>query len=395
MRPLTALIALTFLASLTACDGQNPAALGTPVSLQLPGGEIAGPRLSERLDGGLVLSWIEPAESDAVLRYAAISDGELATPVDVVADRRMFVNWADLPSVMQVSGEHWIAHWLRYSAERTYSYNVVLSQSFDDGKNWSEPMPAHTDGTPTEHGFVSMHRQPEGVGLVWLDGRNTPAAPMTLRGAVVTPDGKRTHEQVIDPSVCDCCQTDIAVSSRGPMAVYRDRTDTEIRDIYVTRYTDETWETGSRLFADNWEIAGCPVNGPSIVADGERVAIAWFSAAGNAPVVRVMLSQDGGTTFGAPVEVAARRLAGYVGLSFIDADGFAVSWVERHAAGNRLMVRTLSQNGSPGPVRQVADIEQVRVFPQLGFQGGRLYLFWTDTAGEVSTLRGAAIPVLE
>ena len=69
-----------------------------------------------------------------------------------------------------------------------------------------------------------MYREPGGVGLVWLDGRATPDAPMTLRGAVITPAGERTHEQVIDASVCDCCQTDIAVSSHGPLAVYRDRT---------------------------------------------------------------------------------------------------------------------------------------------------------------------------
>ena len=49
----------------------------------------------------------------------------------------MFVNWADLPSVQHVNQDHWLAHWLRYSADKTYSYDVVVSQSFDGGESWA------------------------------------------------------------------------------------------------------------------------------------------------------------------------------------------------------------------------------------------------------------------
>ena len=308
MRKITTLLASVFIAALAACDSRQPVSLGEPIALNLPGGAVTGPRLSQRPDGKLVLSWMAPLDAGAVLRYTTIADAELAASRDVVTDSRMFVNWADLPSVMQVDDEHWLAHWLRYSADKTYSYDVVVSQSLDDGASWSDPVTAHDDGTPTEHGFVSMHRVPEGVALLWLDGRNTPDAPMTLRSAVITPGGERQREQLVDDSVCDCCQTDMAVSSNGPMAVYRDRTKEEIRDIYITRFGDGKWETGARLYADNWKIAGCPVNGPSIVADGDNVAVAWFSAANDTPVVRVLLSDNGGATFAAPIQISVGRV---------------------------------------------------------------------------------------
>jgi hypothetical protein len=131
--------------------------LPTPAS-----GPVTGPRLSAGADGRLVLSWMESGESGTDLKYAVYEDDGFGTASKVVTEARMFVNWADLPSVLPVGENHWLAHWLRYSAEKTYAYDVVVSQSLDGGLSWSEPIAAHTDGTPTEHGFVSLYPDPHG-----------------------------------------------------------------------------------------------------------------------------------------------------------------------------------------------------------------------------------------
>jgi hypothetical protein len=345
---------------------------------------------------------METSDEMTDLRYASLSEGRFNESSTAVTDSHMFINWADLPSVMHVTEDHWIAHWLRYSADKTYSYDVVVAQSFDGGDTWNDTLPAHTDGTPTEHGFVSMHRDADGVSLLWLDGRDTANEPsdnvldnsMTLRSAVITAGGDRVREQLVDDSVCDCCQTDVAIASSGPIAVYRDRTAEEIRDIYVSRYVDGSWQPGARLFADNWKIPGCPVNGPSIVARGDKVAVAWFSAADNTPIVRVIRSTDSGATFGNPVEIAAGKLAGFVSLAQLPDDSLAVSWVSRDpGTGNVINVRHIATDGVPGPVHQVGTSGQVRVFPQLGYQEGNLYLVWTDIAGEQRVLSAVSIPV--
>lgn len=394
MRKFTSLITVAIFAVFTGCDGAGPPVLGQPLPLALPEGAATGPRLSESSDGGLALSWMATSDDSAVLRFATIAQGQLSDARDVATDNRMFVNWADRPSVLQVEGEHWLAHWLSYSADKTYSYDVVVAQSFDNGLTWSDPVTVHDDGTHTEHGFVSMYRSADGVTLLWLDGRNTPDAPMTLRSGTVTPTGTITDPQLVDDSVCDCCPTNVAVSSRGPVAVYRDRTADEIRDIYITRRIDGKWQPGQRLHADDWNIAGCPVNGPSIVADGDKVAVAWFTAANNSPVVRVLLSNDGGATFGPAIEIGAGRLAGYVGLTFIDDRNLAVSWVGRDVAGkNALWLRTVSMARELGEVVSVADITQVRVVPQLGYQDGHLFLVWTDQNGDTRDLRGVKVAI--
>lgn len=404
MRSYSFLAKLTLAAFIAACTPADKGVFGEPEMLSTPAtGKVSGPRLSEGESGDLVLSWMESGESGTDLKFATYEAGDFADASLVVTEPRMFVNWADLPSVLHVNEDHWLAHWLRYSADKTYSYDVVVSQSFDGGASWGEPVAAHTDGTPTEHGFVSVHRDPEGVALLWLDGRDTAGeasenvldTSMTLRSAVITPDGDRLREQRVDDSVCDCCQTDVAISTSGPVAVYRDRTADEVRDIYVTRFVDGAWQAGVPLHADNWKIPGCPVNGPSIVAQDNYVAVAWFTAADEKPSVRVAFSNDGGVTFGDPIEIASGRLAGFVGLAILDEDALAISWVSRTETGsNAINIRRVGTDGQMNPVRTVATTEQLRVFPQLAYHEENLILVWTDEIDEKRQMRAARIPVL-
>ena len=394
MRTFHVLFCLVFATCFAACSKTESPAFEGPVPVEIPtSADIAGPRFSAGAGGELVLSWMERGETDTRLRYSSMVNGQFSPAIDVVSEPRMFVNWADLPSVMPLSGDHWIAHWLRYSAEKTYSYDVVVSQSFDGGTTWGEAISPHTDSTPTEHGFVSISPNAEGAALLWLDGRNTPEGSMTLRSAVITPDGRRVNEQEVDNSVCDCCQTDVATAANGPIAVYRDRSPDEIRDIYVTRYLDGRWEPGKRLYADDWKIAGCPVNGPSIGAHGNHVVVAWFSAANDKPVVRAVTSSDGGVTFGPPTEIASGRISGYVGLALLDENEAAISWVGRNDDGsNAILLRQVSSNGRAGPVVTLGQASQLRVFPQLAYLDGYLYAVWTDTSEDGHRMIGVRVP---
>lgn len=403
MRIFHRLLLAVFATLIAACSPGEKAVFGEPVTLAVPSsGLTTGPRFTDGPGDELILSWMESGEAGTSLKFAQLNGVEFGAPANVVNEPRMFVNWADLPSVMHVAGDHWVAHWLRYSADATYSYDVVLSQSFDGGATWGEPLASHTDGTPTEHGFVSMHREEDGIALLWLDGRDTATEPgddvlatsMTLRSAVISTDGARLHEQLVDASVCDCCQTDVAVGANGPVAVYRDRTADEIRDIYITHFADGAWSDGVRLFADDWKIAGCPVNGPSVITRGNLVAVSWFTAAHNKPAVRVVISRDGGQSFSAPVEIAAGRISGYVGLAFLGDASLAVSWVGRNESGqNDLRLRRLSLDGQAGPVHHIREIHQLRVFPQLAHRNDNLVLVWTDEVDDERQMHAVRVPV--
>ncbi|HSM30767.1 MAG TPA: hypothetical protein VK854_08710 [Woeseiaceae bacterium] len=373
-------------------------------TLAVPAGvDAAGPRVSGGAGRPLVLSWMEPDATGTTLRYSTFRDGGWAPPQNVVSGKTMFVNWADMPSVTALADDHWAAHWLEMAGPLTYSYHVVMAQSFDAGRTWSAPVKPHTDGTPTEHGFVSVYPHDGKVAAIWLDGRKTggehggepQATGMTLRSATIDADNELHNEQEIDGLICDCCQTDVAISAEGPVAVYRDRTVDEIRDIYVARHVDGGWQPGVALHDDNWRIAGCPVNGPAVDARGSAVAAAWYSVADQSPVVQLRFSQDGAATFGAPLKLADDGALGHVDTVMLEDGSAVVSWLQAAAGGRgKLVLRRVTPGGEMGPVFDVASDAPARSVPQMAVAGNHLVLVWTDAREDGKRIASARIPIL-
>jgi len=361
-----------------------------------------GPRIAGDQSSGLFLSWMEPGEDGAALRYSTYTDGTWSEGKGVTTGRDMFVNWADMPSVTPLGDGRLAAHWLQKSADLTYAYDVVYTQSVDNGNTWSEPMRPHTDGTPTEHGFVSTFSDGSRTGLIWLDGRkmvnevtdDPTASGMTLRAAFIDENLELTDEQLVDELICDCCQTDVAIAASGPVAVYRDRSVAEIRDISVTRFVDGRWQPGKPIAADQWNIPGCPVNGPSIAADGDTVAVAWFTGAEGRPVVKFGLSNDSGATFPAPVEVIGGSVLGRVGLVMLDHDEVAVSWLQSNSSGGGdVMVRKIGADGTLGPAHTVSHGAGSFSVPQLARADDDLVFVWTETVDSVDQIASARVPL--
>ena len=388
---------------LAGCSSSDEPDVFSPVTIPVPGTEqAAGPRLSGGSGRPLILSWMEPDETGTTLWFSMYRDDAWGPPQAVVTGKNMFVNWADLPSVTAVDDDHWVAHWLEMAGSLTYSYHVVMAQTFDAGRTWSDPVKPHTDGTPTEHGFVSTYPHNGKVAAIWLDGRKTggdhggdpQASGMTLRSAVIDADNTLLEEQEIDGLICDCCQTDVAVTSDGPVAVYRDRTVEEIRDIYVARHTGGRWQAGKALHDDNWQIAGCPVNGPAIAARGADVAAAWFSVPDEGPAVQIRFSRDSAATFGPAMKLAAESALGHVDVVMLDDGSAVVSWLQASAAGRgSLVIRRVTSEGATGPVLTVANSAPARSVPQLAIAGDDLVLVWTEAKGEAKRLRSARIPI--
>ena len=102
-----------------------------------------------------------------------------------------------------------------------------------------------------------------------------------------------------------------------------------MRDIYVTRMVNGAWTEGRPVHADGWVMPACPVNGPQADADGQRVAVAWFTAADSTPAVKLAYSTDGGATFAAPVRVDGGNPEGRVDVQLLADGGALVSWIER------------------------------------------------------------------
>jgi len=374
--------------------------------LQTPAAQGSmAPNLATGPDGSIVLSWIESDGDGDALRFSVFEDGNWATTRTVIRGEDWFVNWADFPSVVPVSESRWAAHWLQRREAGGYAYDIYAALSDDAGATWSAPFTPHTDGTDTEHGFVTIFPDRGGVGMIWLDGRkfvndydenDVGGSGMTLRAATFGADLAATGETLIDDLICDCCQTDVAVTSDGPVAVYRNRTVNEIRDIYLTRFAEGAWQDGSPVGDDNWDIPGCPVNGPVIQAAGSDLAVAWFSGANEQPIVQVAWSGDAGRTLSDPVAVAAGGVLGHVGAAILPNGDMAVTWLSRAAGGaGELHIRRVASGGEAGPDRVVAEANGVAAFsvPQILLVDNNLLLAWTDTSEPDSRVKSALVPL--
>lgn len=386
-------------AALTGCAREDAAGEGGLTTLGPVGADGSGEaQLTTTPAGDVVLSWIEPHDDVEALRYAVLRDGAWSAPVTVVERADLFVNWADLPSVVKLGEDRWVAHYLVSQPDSYAAYDIEYVTS-SDGRAWSEPARLNTDTSKAEHGFVTLFDWGGELGAVWLDGRrlaaaaegaasgepsgnDAGAAPVgtELRYARIEADGTR-DEGVIDELACDCCKTAVAATPAGPVLAYRDRTPDEIRDIVVRRVEGSTWTAPQRVAADGWRIEGCPVNGPAIAARGDSVAVAWFTGANNSPRVQLAWSKDAGRRFGDAIEVDAAGSFGQADVALLDADSAVVSWWRRGAdSGIVLAARRVDRDGTLGPVREIAtaDLGQPLDVPQLERAGdGRLVFAWT------------------
>ena len=128
-------------------------------------------------------------------------------------------------------------------------------------------------------------------------GEHGGGGAMSVRFARFDKNFKQVEESLVDAKVCECCPTAAAVTSEGIIAAYRNRSDDEIRDNYVSRLVNGKWTTPQAVFNDNWKIAACPVNGPSLSANGNLVAMSWFTAKNDQGQAFAAFSQDAGKTF--------------------------------------------------------------------------------------------------
>ena len=409
-RAVTGTVLLLSLLLLTAAADEprgSAAALSEPRRIPSPAapGGLA-PSLAVSPEGTVWLSWLEPrAAGGHALRASRLDSVGWRPAITIAEGDSLWVNGYDAPALIAHAGGRVVAQYGWKGAEPG-AHEVRLTQSRDGGATWSAPQVAHRDGTPTEHGFASLVADGEGTRAVWLDGRK--AVRETESGRTVAPEGMyetalRTTvlgavgtldaEWELDARVCDCCPTAAAVTTSGPIIAYRGRSADEIRDIQVTRMDGGRWSVPVAIHADGWKIAGCPVNGPSLAAAGNRVAAAWFTEAGDRARVQVSFSEDGGAHFGTPVRVDGGHPLGRVQVRLVPSGDALVAWLEGKGSDVRFQVRRVGATQAAGPPLTVAHTAQRGSgLPRLAVSGDQAVLAWTEP-GSPSHLRTAVLRI--
>jgi hypothetical protein len=398
-----------------------PALDVVPLALEA-GADTAQPSVAVDPGRGFIVTWQRRAGDRATLEFAEVARGGAIVRRGVIADSdlsgaeggaaRWFVNWADFPSLVVLDNGDWVTHWLQKTGDDTYAYEIRVVRSTDRGRSWSTAVVPHDDGTPTEHGFVSM--VPAGgdrVRLVWLDGRETAAAGaghdhaghgdhhghggrMTLRSVVLDRRARLRESARLDDSTCACCQTDMVRVEGRSIAAYRDHGEGDLRDIHWVVHQRGAWSTDRKLHGDGWRIAGCPVNGPALAAGSAGILAVWPTMQGESMVVRAALGD--GTRFGAPVDLeSGAATVGRVDAAPWGDEGFLATWLGagRAAGSSALRLVELDRHLQVRASHAVVELPPGRStgVPRLAAQDGEAVLAWVEAVDGRPTVRAARI----
>ena len=130
-----------------------------------------------------------------------------------------------------------------------------------------------------------------GLVATWIDGgpaQESKGEIGTLRCAVAGPQGAFESVTTIADGVCSCCRTSVAWLGPERFGVsYRGVAEGNVRDIRFGVLNDEgedgsgpSFEKNSHTVVrnDHWAIDGCPSQGPTVAAMGEKSAwVTWYT----------------------------------------------------------------------------------------------------------------------
>ena len=352
-------------------------------------------------NGSLSLSWISLSnENNATLNFSQFKKGKWIKPKTIANGSDWFVNWADFPA-HAINEDLIITSYLKKSASGTYTYDVILNLQKLSGEKLKDDFKLNTDGIQAEHGFVSIvPNNKKGFFITWLDGRNTiqkkpdgDHKPMTIRFAEITNKGDIINESELDAAACDCCQTSIAATNKGPIVVYRDRSDQEVRDIYSVRNVNGVWKDPNPVHNDGWIINGCPVNGPKVAVKSKNLAVAWFTASDDNPRVNVSFSKTNGDSFITPLKVNDHSAIGRVDVAFLNDDEVIVSYMEVDDIKAYLRIKKISVNGEVSEPITISEIDGGRNtgVPQLEIINNEIFIVWTIFTDGMNQLKSVKL----
>jgi hypothetical protein len=315
-----------------------------------------GAALTSGPDGTVWLSWVEPGRNGLnTLRYATLDTAarKWRTPRTIATGTDIAANAMDFPQVALDAHGGAVAMW-------TDGRGGALYSESPDGVQWNQRLPWTGESTQIE--MCALAPLADGrVLAVWLDGRAVAKGGATRLYARIA--GTTGPDVLVDESVCDCCPPALTAFPDGSALVaYRGRTADEVRDIRIARFGGRSWDEPRPLWSDDWRIKGCPVNGPRLASDGGRVAVTWFTAAGQDPRVLASFSSEAGRRFLSPLRMDGDKPAGQADTQLLRDGTMLVSWI---GSNGDLWLRRINPAFSAGPAVRLAAAGRLQGSPRL------------------------------
>ncbi len=274
----------------------------SPVSLSDAGANAISVYLTKNHKGEPVIAW---SQEDTLTKkisfyYTVIpqpgkSNDELIT---VPIEQNAALHAEGMPKIaFRKNGDVFAVYEVKIkSATNPYAGEIHYIYS-TDGKNWSQPARVHADSSKDKgRSFFDITSLSNGeIGICWLDTSfGTSGRPVKF--AQTAANHSFVGETVVDSLACECCRTAITSGPDGRIdIVFRDILNDSIRDISVSSSSNQgnSFTQAQCFSGDNWNINGCPHNGPDVVSDNNNIYASWFTGSAEHGVYYCELARNG------------------------------------------------------------------------------------------------------
>jgi hypothetical protein len=251
------------------------------------------PFLTKDSNGNVVLTWIRKTNSSMAYCYAVSTDEgkTFNAPIEIPSSGNAYEHAENLPKIIFKPSGEIIAVWgaANPNPKNMYSGLIFYSQSFDNGKNWSNAKKLVNDTAGIDQRYFDVTLMPNGeAGIIWLDNRKrTNHEGSALYFATTKGKDGFKNEKLINESACECCRTDLFTDTKKNIHVlYRAIINDSIRDMVHCESVNEgnDFSPPVRISNDNWVINGCPHTGPAMAENSYGLQFTWFTGGTNAGI---------------------------------------------------------------------------------------------------------------
>lgn len=328
--------------------------------------------------GNVVMSWVkEVNDSMAFVCYAVSFDNgaSFESPVQIESSKNVHPHGENLPKIIYKSSGEIIAMWgaSNPTPKSKYSGLVYYSQSFDDGKSWTEAIPLVKDTSAYDQRYFDMELLPNGEAMViWLDNRGKKDRDgSTLFCATTNGKDGFKNEKTIGETCCQCCRTDLFVDKKGSIHVsYRDIINDSIRDMVHSVSADggRSFSSPMRISADNWIIRGCPHTGPTETENDQGLHFAWYTMGGGEGIFYCN-SKDQGKTYSSRDTVCSKPSAKHPQIVSMPNGNIVIVWDEfvkkEKGVNGRVGLQLRDPQGKIISTRYISNEDGISEFPYL------------------------------
>jgi len=276
--------------------------------------------------------------------------------------------------------------------DSAFNGQAFHSRSDDGGVTFAPPRAITTD--PESQRFEALALDADGaLFAAWLDKRNRAPARQkgeTYVGAALAfawsnDDGATFAEaRIAHDNTCECCRLGVAFAGPGrPVVLFRNVFGGTVRDHAVTTFADPmTPGPVHRVSIDDWAIDACPHHGPGLaVAPDGGYHVAWFTAGRARRGLFYAHSYDGGRTFSDPMPIGQAERNPSRPAVLAAGGAVWLAWKEFDGEQTTVDVMVSRDGGrSFGAPQVVARTGNASDHPLLIANGERVFLSWQTRA---------------